>query len=196
MNLDSCFGCHANPASGGSSPERNRQFSFWKDKLDHKTNTLPSFLTDRGPTRKARFKQIRDPKNGAPIGRDGGVHDLFTIAGIAGMDGAAGCKLEQPDFEEELRRNNVIFRIPTPVFGAGLIEQIPDTAIIDNINKDADQKNALGIGRKVNVVMAGGTRTVQNAKTRIEHPKPNKNGNDGTIARFGWKAQNWMEGAE
>ena len=36
--------------------------------------------------------------------------------------------------------------------------------------------------------MSGGTITAQN--TRTEQPKPNKNGNDGTIARFGWKAQN------
>ena len=28
---------------------------------------------------------------------------------------------------------NVIFRIPTPVFGAGLIEQIPDSAILANL---------------------------------------------------------------
>ena len=184
MNLDNCFGCHANPASGGSSPDPNHQFSFLGPKS---TDTLPSFITEHGPTREVRFKQIRDPKNGGPVGPDGGVHDLFTIAG---MKGAENCKLKQPEFEEELRHNNVIFRIPTPVFGAGLIEQIPDNAIVDNINnpKDADLKKALGISRKVNVVMSGGTITAQN--TKIEQPKPNKNGNDGTIARFGWKAQN------
>jgi CxxC motif-containing protein (DUF1111 family) len=98
------------------------------------------------------------------------------------MKGAESCKLEQPEFEEELRRNNVIFRIPTPVFGAGLIEQIPDTAIIENIKKEADrdQKRALGIKSKLNIVISANTRTAL----------PNKNGNDGTIARFGWKAQN------
>jgi CxxC motif-containing protein (DUF1111 family) len=110
---------------------------------------------------------------------------LFTIAG---MEGAKECKLDQPDFEEELRRNNVIFRIPTPVFGAGLIEQIPDQAIIDNINADARRKDDLKISRKLNVVLSGGAITAQN--TKREQPKPNKNGNDGTIARFGWKAQN------
>ena len=110
MNLNSCLGCHANPAAGGSSPENNPQFSFFKDKLDHNTNTLPSFITEKGPTREARFKLFRY----ATTGPDGGVHDLFTIAG---MEGAGSCKLEQPDFEEELRLKNVIFRIPTPVFG-------------------------------------------------------------------------------
>jgi CxxC motif-containing protein (DUF1111 family) len=190
MNLDSCSGCHARPNIGGSSPdgssqEPNPQFSFLKRLGPKTTNTLPSFITKEGPTREARFKQIRDPKNGGPVGPDGGVHDLFTIAG---MEGVENCKLEQPNFGEELRHDNVIFRIPTPVFGAGLIEQIPDTAIIENINKDGDQKKLLGISRKVNVVLSGGTITAQN--TKIEQPKPNKNGNDGTIARFGWKAQN------
>jgi CxxC motif-containing protein (DUF1111 family) len=173
MNLNSCLGCHANPAPGGSSPESNPQFSFFKDKLDHKTNTLPSFITEKGPTREARFKLFRY----ATTGPDGGVHDLFTIAG---MEGAGSCKLEQPDFEEELRLKNVIFRIPTPVFGAGLIEQIPDTAILANINKERDQKEAMGIKKKLNFVISANTIT----------GLPNKNGNDGTIARFGWKAQN------
>jgi CxxC motif-containing protein (DUF1111 family) len=189
MNLDSCGGCHSQPAVGGSSPRPNPQIAFLT-KLDPNTNKLPSFIIDTEnepkPAREARFKQIRDPSNGGPVGPDGGVHDLFTIAGM--LPDAKDCKLDQPNFEEELRHDNVIFRIPTPVFGAGLIEQIPDTAIIENINKDGDQKKALGISRKVNLVMSGGTITAQN--TKIEQPKPNKNGNDGTIARFGWKAQN------
>ncbi len=80
MNLDSCFGCHANPAIGGSSPESNPQFLFHKDKLDHKTNTLPSFITEKGPTREARFiKFDYDTK-----GDDGGVHEIFLLsAGLA-----------------------------------------------------------------------------------------------------------------
>jgi mono/diheme cytochrome c family protein len=173
MNLDSCLGCHANPAAGGSSPVPNPQFSFLEGLGSKTTNTLPSFITEQGPTREARFKLFRY----ATTGPDGGVHDLFTIAG---MEGAESCKIEQPDFEKELRLNNVILRIPTPVFGAGLIEQIPDTAIRDNINADQDQKKVMGIRSKLNFVIAGNTIT----------GLPNKNGNDGTIARFGWKAQN------
>jgi mono/diheme cytochrome c family protein len=179
MNLDRCVGCHAQPAIGGSSPGDNPQFAFFNgpapaggNQVNHTTNKLPPFITGHGPVREARFKQ--NSENGGP---DGGVHDLFTIAG---MTGAENCKLKQPDFEEELRHNNVIFRIPTPVFGGGLIEQIPDTAIIDNIDKEADQKKALGIQRHLNIVISANTRTAL----------PNKNGNDGTIARFGWKAQN------
>src|ERR1700730_18418469 len=63
MNLNSCLSCHANPAPGGSSPESNPQFSFWKDKLDHKTNTLPSFITEKGPTREARLKLFLTAQN-------------------------------------------------------------------------------------------------------------------------------------
>src|SRR3984893_13776325 len=156
MNLDSCGGCHAQPNVGGSSPDPNPQFSFFNASpprgVNHSTNKLPSFITDKGPTREARFKLFRY----ATTGPDGGVHDLFTIAG---MEGAENCKIEQPDFEEQLRLNNVIFRIPTPVFGAGLIEQIPDTAILANINQDLGQKEAMGIKKKLNFVISGNTIT-------------------------------------
>jgi hypothetical protein len=35
MNLDNCLGCHANPASGGSSPAINPQVSFFTRSLNH-----------------------------------------------------------------------------------------------------------------------------------------------------------------
>jgi CxxC motif-containing protein (DUF1111 family) len=179
MNLNSCGGCHAAPTTGGTSPKLNPQFAF-VNSPDHGNNALPSFITKDGPVREARFKKT-DP-GGAT---DGGVHDLFTISG---MKDAEKCVLQQPDFQTELARKNVIFRIPTPVFGGGLIELIPDHVIVDNLNSSADQaeKRRMQIGGRVNVVVPGNTRTEQ-ARTQGE---PNRNGNDGTIARFGWKAQN------
>ena len=179
MNLSSCSGCHAAPATGGTSPKANPQFAFVQS-ADHGNNTLPSFITADGPTREARFKKV-----GAGNMADGGVHNLFTISGMKGAD---GCVLQQPDFATELAHKNVIFRIPTPVFGGGLIEQIPDQAIVDNLNNAAEQseKRRMHIAGRVNVVVAGNTRT-ERAKTQ---GAPNRNGNDGTIARFGWKAQN------
>ena len=89
-------------------------------------------------------------------------------------------QLAQPDFESALKRRNVIFRIPTPLFGAGLIEMIPDSAIAANLGAHAPQRHALGIHGRPNIVLSGGALSGQ----------PNRNGNDGTIARFGWKAQN------
>ena len=169
LNLDGCGGCHSQPAVGGTSPAVNPQLAF-ANRLGA-NNKIPSFITPDGPVREARF--VRNP-DGTP---DGGVQALFTIA--ARWD-APGCALAQPDFESELERRNVIFRIPTPVFGAGLIEQIPDSVILANQIADAARKAVLGIRGRPNIIVPGNTVSGQ----------PNKNGNDGTIARFGWKAQN------
>ena len=161
MNLDGCAGCHLQPEIGGSSPALNPQATLrLKPNFTH--NVVPSFITSNGPIREARF--IRN-SNGTP---DGGVHSLFTIPGCS-----------QENFDAAWKNGNVSFRIPTPVFGAGLIEQIPDSAILANLAANGTQKRSFGIGGRVNRVRVG-TITGQ----------PNVNGNDGTISRFGWKAQN------
>jgi CxxC motif-containing protein (DUF1111 family) len=180
MNLDSCGGCHIQPALGGSSPHPlfgtppfgnipNPQVAFASK--NGGADSVPPFIRENGPVREARFVKNADGS------ADGGVHALFTLTGRAG---AADCKLSQPDFATELANNNVIFRIPTPVFGAGLIEAIPDAAIAANQARYLAQKQALGIGGRPNFAVAGRTITGMT----------NNNGNDGTIARFGWKAQN------
>jgi CxxC motif-containing protein (DUF1111 family) len=165
MNLDGCGGCHSQPAVGGTSPAVNPQVAFASK--DGGKDYVPPFLRADGPIREARF--VRKP-DGSP---DGGVHALFTITGRTGAD---GCSLRQPDFARELSNNNVIFRIPTPVFGAGLIEQIPDSAIMANLASNTDQKQSMGIRGRPNYIRISGAA--------------NNNGNDGTISRFGWKAQN------
>src|SRR5258707_9406863 len=170
MNLDSCADCHSYPDAGGTSPpDLNPQFDFFEKNLQ-KTNRLPRFITKAGPVREARFKL--NPDRRTP---DGGVHSIFTITGLKDAD---GCVLQQPDFAGELRRKNVIFRIPTPVFGAGLIEQIPDQVILHN--HATKRGNAYGIRGRVNIINAG----------HAPKTPENRNGNDGTIARFGGKAQN------
>jgi CxxC motif-containing protein (DUF1111 family) len=180
MNLDSCVGCHAFPAAGGTSPPKsigNSQIAFLR-KFAPGTNVAPSFITQDGPVREVRF--IRDSA-GQP---DGGVHSLFTITGLPD---AGGCTLKQPDFAAQFKGinkpgNNAIFRIPTPLFGAGLMEQIEDSAIVANQEEKRTQ-NYGGIGR----LPVGRLNFERNGHTRGE---ANRNGNDGTIARFGWKAQN------
>ena len=169
MNLDSCGGCHLQPALGGSSPPVNPQFAFANK--DGGTDTVPSFIAADGPVREARFIKNHDGT------ADGGVHALFTITGRGGAD---SCALAQPDFATELANRNVIFRIPTPVFGAGLIEMIPDSALLANQAANATAKSSLGIRGRANFQVAGRAVTAQ----------MNHNGNDGTISRFGWKAQN------
>ena len=168
MNLDSCAGCHGAPAVGGTSPAANPQFAF---ATAGGVDTAPSFIRPNGPVREARFVRNRDGST------DGGVHDLFTISGRAGAD---GCMLAQPNFDAALAGHNVIFRVPTPTFGAGLIEQIPDQDIVANVAQSAPQKKAYGIGGRPNYQVSG----------RAISGQTNNNGNDGTVARFGWKAQN------
>ena len=170
MNLDSCGGCHAQPAVGGSSPAVNPQIAFAN--LNGGTDAVPSFLSINGPVREARFVRNHDGT------ADGGVHALFTINGRPGS--AAACAMKQPDFATEVTNHNVIFRIPTPVFGAGLMEQISDSSIVASQASNLSAKSALGIRGRPNFHVSGRTITGQT----------NNNGNDGTIARFGWKAQN------
>lgn len=169
MNLDGCGGCHSQPEVGGSSPAVNPQVAFAGK--DGGTDRVPSFIAVDGPVREARF--VRNP-DGTP---DGGVHALFTITG---RTGAGGCNIAQPDFARELSNRNVIFRIPTPLFGAGLIEQVPDADILANRDAQSSRKRDLGIRGKANFRVSG----------RAVSGQTNNNGNDGTISRFGWKAQN------
>ena len=155
-NALGCGTCHSQPAFGGSSPAQNPQVE--QATIDGATNVVPSFITLDGPVREARF--VRNP-DGTP---DGSVHNLYSIKGRVD---APGCTLNQTNFEAQLRANNVIFRIPTPMFGAGMIENISEATIVANKASNAALKQALGI--------AG---------------HENRNGNDNTITRFGWKAQN------
>lgn len=161
FNLDSCDGGHAQPATGGSSPALNPQVDVAKKA--GAVNEVPSFIQKDGPVREVRFKFNPD---GSP---DGGVHALFTITG---RSDAPGCFLTQPDFRTAVAARNVVFRIPTPLFGAGLIEAMDDDAILANMRSMNSTKQSLGIlGR------ANGTSG-----------RPNTSGNDGTITPFGWKA--------
>jgi CxxC motif-containing protein (DUF1111 family) len=146
FNSNSCVSCHAHPAVGGSSPPTNPQVIVGPTQ---EVNTLVTLgiISREGPVREVRFAS------------DGGVHDLFTITGLDGTP--KECVIAQPAFGANL--GDLRFRIPTPLFGLGLIEAIEDATIL---------KNEVG-------------------------PKPfdikgiaNRNGNDGTVTRYGWKAQN------
>jgi CxxC motif-containing protein (DUF1111 family) len=157
FNADSCAACHSQPSIGGSSPPVNPQPAIAAK--GGATNTVPSFIIADGPVREARF--IRNP-DGTP---DGGVHDVFVITG---RTDATGCNILQPNFAQAIQQNNIIFRIPTPTFGAGLVENIPDR------NLKTDSTNISG----------------PQASLGIASGRFNTSGNDGTITRFGWKAQN------
>src|ERR1700752_4377242 len=57
FNLDSCSGCHSQPAIGGSAPAKNPQVGVAT--ASGAKNLLPSFITADGPIREARF--VRNP---------------------------------------------------------------------------------------------------------------------------------------
>jgi CxxC motif-containing protein (DUF1111 family) len=171
FNSNQCLSCHSQPSGGGSSPSQNPLIAAAA--LNGAKNTIPWFVTPHGPVREARFK--RDSKGV----KDGGVHDLFVITG---RSDAPGCNIAQPDFQPagdpatgRGGSSNIIFRIPTPVFGAGLIEGIPDSAILANMHANSSEKSAMRIHGHANAHLGGNV---------------NLSANDGTITRFGWKAQN------
>ena len=156
FNLNSCSGCHAQPAVGGTSPAVNPQVAVAT--LHGARNVVPPFIKLDGPVREARF--LKNP-DGSP---DGGVHDLFVITG---RPDAPGCNIQQPNFNAALNANNVIFRIPTPIFGLGLVEGVSDLGLQNTLNQNPFLKSQLGVSGRFN-----------------------RSGNDGSITRFGWKAQN------
>jgi CxxC motif-containing protein (DUF1111 family) len=172
FNLDSCGACHSQPAPGGTSPASgifpnvgpNPQSQVIANGIvNGSTNTIPYFVLANGPVREARFPfffdQFGNPNLNAP---NGGVEDLFTVSG---RTDAGSCSLQQPSFNVARATNNIIFRIPTPTFGTGLMANIDDSTLL--ANHAAQANNRVGISGTFN-----------------------HNGNDGTISRFGWKAQN------
>ena len=164
FNGNGCAQCHAEPAVGGSSPGLNSPVNPIPNPqvalatLDGAANAVPPFIFPNGPVREARF--IMNTVGGL----DGGVHNLYSIRG---RFDAPGCGLPQENFPAQLANNNVVFRIPTPTFGLGFVENTPDLNLQANLAANAAAKAALGIAGRFNT-----------------------SGNDGTITRFGWKAQN------
>ena len=170
FNSNSCTSCHSQPYSGGSSPAVNPLYGVYS--ADGASNQMPWFEAKNGPVREARFVS----SDGVA---DGGVHNLFVVTGRAD---AGSCSITQPNFlpagnpvTGQGGSSNVVFRIPTPTLGAGLIEAIPDSVILANLTANSSTKQRSGIAGHANAIQGG---TV------------NRSGNDGTITRFGWKAQN------
>jgi len=93
-------------------------------------------------------------------GGNGLVQQLFTITGASS---APGCNIQQPNFSQE---TGLVFRQPLPTFGDGYLDFIENRDIINNLNSNLPLKTSLGIGGVASM-----------------------NGDDGSVNRFGWKAQ-------
>jgi CxxC motif-containing protein (DUF1111 family) len=165
FNGNSCAMCHVFPDIGGTAaPDVNPQVAV--SSLDGAQNVLPQFIHSPGPIREVRFINVPGTSR-----RDGGVHALFVISGRTDatnrtnvFGNVVSCGIVQDNFDQENARGNAIARIPTPVFGTGLIELTADSTL----QVDSLQSSTLG----------------------VNPPLFNRSGNDGTITRFGWKAQN------
>src|SRR5258706_3925511 len=103
---------------------------------------------------------IKQPGTSLP---DGNVHQNFTVVG---RSDAHGCSITQPDFVTASSQGNLVLRQVPPTYGDDLIEIVRNIDIVNNMNSNLTTKAALGI---------------------TGHP--NYSGNDGSIQRFGWKAQ-------
>ena len=173
FNGNSCAQCHIQPAVGGGSPPvTSPQVTLAT--LDGANNTVPPFVANGGPVREARFV------NDAQGNPDGGVHDLFVITGRtdatnqpnANTGTNTTCTVPQTNFPNQIANNNIIFRIPTPTFGAGMVENIGELTLA------------------ADAAAAAGSAVFTAAQFGITTGRFNHSGNDGTITRFGWKAQN------
>jgi len=97
---------------------------------------------------------VRDGRYNAPIGGD--LVHLFST-------GDHSCQARIP-----ADANNVVRRIPSPLFGAGLVEAIPDSVILSW--EDPTDRNGDGVRGRAAMITDPGTQTMR-------------------VGRFGWKAQ-------
>ncbi|HTC48902.1 MAG TPA: di-heme oxidoredictase family protein [Candidatus Aquilonibacter sp.] len=205
FNAQSCLQCHMVPAVGGTSPgtvtiqtspttatifampiattppplsAANPQIADATD--DGGTNGIPNFppafaapgastpgfstVQADGPAIEVRFVQALAASGASAGVGANGVGNLFTIQGRGDLP--AGCVISQINFAA-LPSGSISFRIPTPTYGLGFVESTPDPILIQN-SVQSTTGNTLGV--------IGGVF--------------NTSGNDGTITRFGWKAQN------
>jgi hypothetical protein len=186
FNGESCFQCHSQPAVGGSSPNKSTPgFPNGNPQIgDAPTSgqltavtTAPSGFSPilkadgSGPVREVRFPNgfAGDPTNFIDPVVAGTVANLFVIAGRP--DDPPGCLIGQEPFQTEIQNHNVIFRIPIPTFGEGFVENTDDSELHNNATEAQTIAQTLGIHS-------------------IQFNNFNTSGNDQTITRFGWKAQN------
>jgi CxxC motif-containing protein (DUF1111 family) len=200
FNAESCFQCHSQPAVGGSSPgcvdvgtttvcsnmnaspTTGQVTSTFSDTTNPQIidatdrgakNNVPFFVSDRSNTGPLLEARIPNGFGNGPstLGNPasvpaGAVAELYVITGRT--DAPANCSIVQEDFQSI---GTIVFRIPIPTFGDGFVENTPETGLNAAATAAASEASSLGI-------------------TGITFHKFNLSGNDQTITRFGWKAQN------
>ncbi|HEY6352261.1 MAG TPA: di-heme oxidoredictase family protein [Candidatus Angelobacter sp.] len=191
FNAESCLQCHSQPSVGGSSPgcvvlpqpggttktfcsanftfnnsNSNPQFVDSRDRGAN--NAFFSFENVNGPLLEVRLpKGLAAGTNTAAVA-PGAVAELFVIEGRSDTKSVfPNCTIQQIDLETQHTNGNTVFRISIPTFGDGFVENTPEPTLQANLAANATAKANLGIAGRFNT-----------------------SGNDQTITRFGWKAQN------
>jgi len=103
--------------------------------------------------------------------RGGSLRQLFTVGSFTGLNGqACNAPLE---VEPSVATVKNVGRLTTPLFGAGLIDALPDSAITVNANNQA----------------AGVRGTINRVRVLLPNPADPAQTVGGTrVGRFGWKA--------
>ena len=91
----------------------------------------------------------------------GGTGLVQQLFTIAGTS-YSGCNIQQPNFSQE---TGLVYRQPLPTFGDGYVDFVENKDILNNLNSNLTLKTSLGIGGAANIA------------------------DDGSVSRFGWKAQ-------
>jgi CxxC motif-containing protein (DUF1111 family) len=136
FDLNSCNGCHAQPATGGSAPFTSNFFSVFD--LDGALNEMPYFEAASGSMLNAHFPTAL---GGDPI-PSGFTQQLFTITG---RSDAGSCDLQQPNFTGAESANDISMRTPLPMFGDGLVEIVPEPQILSNQSAQCASQATYGI---------------------------------------------------
>jgi CxxC motif-containing protein (DUF1111 family) len=207
FNSNSCVSCHSAPVVGGSSPgsigitQANGSVTVYNMPLNFGGNPELAAMIDQGasnsnPSLPTQFNTLATPQSNIPV--DGPVFEVRTVAGggsggfvvqkggvaelftIQGRSDAPTCTLAQFPFTS-LGARSISLRIPTPTFGLGFVEATPDANLVANLsvtNNTVDPGSATGL------------TFAQEAAALDISGLFNRSVNDGTITRFGWKAQN------
>jgi len=143
FNEIACGNCHTEGAIGGAGVQIERRFGRFDAA--------------------GRFDDLAN--------RGGSLRQLFTVGPFTGLNGQS-CN---PPLEVEPAEANVrnVGRLTTPLFGAGLIDSLPDSAIIANANAQP----------------AAVRGTINRVRVLIPNPNDPTQSVGGTrVGRFGWKA--------
>jgi len=156
FNDNQCASCHSQPATeaqvqvGPRFPSSGPTPKLQLANLDGASNTVPFFIRrrwagSRGPPSNISSVPLASPAARVTVActicspsRDGSTPPTSSAP-------ADSCRLadwRNPIFEQMGQLNNLSYRIPTPLFGAGLIENIAESTIDANIASDSALKRA------------------------------------------------------